>query len=70
MNPTTDHPASRPSTVVMKADMRAQSAWLLAQARAAGYASLNEFVLADTAAFRRLGAEWRRSHPLEGAQAA
>lgn len=70
MNPTADPTGTCPPTVVLRADMRAQSAWLRAMARAAGYASLNEFALADAAGFRRLGAEWRRSHPLEADRAA
>lgn len=47
----------------MKADMRAQAEWLLDQALAKGYQSLDDFLEKDFEGFNQLGREWRAAHP-------
>lgn len=58
-----DLPFSLGKPFDFKADMKAQSVWLLDQAKALGYPSLDELVKQDLDTFRRLGAEWRETHP-------
>ncbi len=46
-----------------KADMIAQAAWLLRQAIAAGYRSVEDLFQADGELFEILADAWRRAHP-------
>ena len=46
-----------------KADMIAQAAWLLRQAIAAGYRSVQQLAQADDELFEILAAAWRKDHP-------
>jgi len=62
-SPTVIGTASNLRNSAFKADMAAQSAWLLGRARAEGYQSLNELVQVNRQRFDALGFEWRRSHP-------